>query len=420
MDPSALFLSIKQRVMFLFFVFVLFSINCFFIYTNYKDFRSVEIFQTDAVVLNIYHKKDYDVLKLKTKNFTFFTSTTKSNKQIKLFNNINITIITKGITFFDYLKGFYTKSFNLTYLSNSHKYKMILIEYINKQHNSKDISSLYKALFLATPIDQNIRTFANNFGISHLIAISGFHLGVITFILYFILHILYKPIHQKYLPYRNKKYDLMLFISFLLFCYLIFVNIVPSLLRAFVMFIFALYYLRNNIKILSFETLFVVVLVIVSIYPNLLFSLSLWFSIAGVFYIFLFIKYFKKLNKTVQFLLFNFWLYLAINPIVHLFFPTLSLAQLFSPILTILFTIFYPIGLFLHIVNFGYILDPYILYLINLDIKSVEIFTPTIFFVYYILLSFLSVFSKRSFWLLNISFVLFNIWLFYFPYKQYF
>ena len=259
-----------------------------------------------------------------------------------------------------------------------------------------------------------MRDIFAKYGISHLIAISGFHLGVISLVLYFIFNLLYKPIHQKYFPYRNKRFDILIFISLILFSYLLFTNLVPSLLRAFMMFVFGIFLLRNNIKLLSFETLFIIVLIIITLFPKLLFSLSLWFSVAGVFYIFLFIQYFNNLNKYIQLIIFNFWIYLAINPVTHYFFGTTSLEQLYSPLLTLLFTIFYPLTAFLHIIGFGGLFDNILINFLDAQIDSSELFTPLWFFTIYLFFSFTAILYKYSFYLLNILFILFSSYLYLF------
>lgn len=94
-----------------------------------------------------------------------------------------------------------------------------------------------------------------------------------------------------------------------LFCYLFLTNMVPSLLRAFIMFFLAFIFLRSNVKVLSFQTLLITFLIIVTIYPKYIFSISLWFSVTGVFYIFLYIKYFKNLPKifSLYFLIYGFF-----------------------------------------------------------------------------------------------------------------
>ena len=411
MESLTLFKNNKERKLFFFIVLIFFLFNLYLEFLNYKKITDNEIYYTQGTILNIYHKSKYDTLKIKTKNFTFFTPYNKTTKA-EIYQNINLYIITKEISFISYLKGFYTKSFDMNLYPSKLVNKQKIRNYIIYQHSNNDISSLYNALYLAAPLTNKIREFASKIGISHLIAISGFHLAVLSLILYVLIHFIYNKIHSKFWPYRNKRFDIMLFVCTILFSYMIFINIPPSLLRAFIMFVFALFLLRNNIKIISFETLFIISLFIIALFPKLLFSLSLWFSITGVFYIFLFIKYFSHLNKLVQFVIFNFWLYLAINPITHYFFATTALEQLYSPIVTILFTIFYPLSIFLHILNIGGLFDLYLENVTNLNIYSVEVFTPSWFLILYIMISLFSIIKKEIFIVLNVLMILYNIWLF--------
>ncbi len=404
--------SNKKQWLYIIFIFIsIFTINILHEYSRFNIFTSDEIYVTNAKVINAYPKEHYQVLKLKTNDFTFFT-TNKTKKIIKIQDDINIYINTSKITFIDFVKGFYTTSFNIQKLQQNSTILKSLTSNINKQHTNENISSLFSALFFATPINKELRDICSAFGVSHLVAISGFHLGILAFLIYWILYFPYSKIQSKYFPYRNKKFDLLIVTSILLFTYLIFTDIVPSLLRAFVMFIMGIYFLRMNIKLLSFGTLALVVLFIISIFPKLLFSLSLWFSVAGVFYIFLFIQYFKNINKILAFFLFNIWIYLAINPITHFFFGTTSLAQLYSPLFTIGFTVFYPIELFLHFIGFGGFLDNFIEIWLNLKVHTVEIFTPTWVFISYLIISLFAITCPKWFRTLNLSFIAFNLWLY--------
>jgi len=412
LESLALFKTFKERWFFFGIAFVIFLVNIYIHFVEYKKFIRNEVYFTHGTIVNIYNKKNFSTLKIKTDNFTFFTNSNENN--LILFQKINLYVISNNISFISYLKGFYSKSFNITFQKNNATVKQKLYDNINNQHQSYDISSLYCALFIATPLTPMLREFTNNFGISHLIAISGFHLGIISIVLYFCVHLVYYRFHSIYFPYRNKRFDILLIVSVLLFCYLIFLDIPASLLRALVMFLFALFLVRNNIKILSFETLFIISILIISCYPKLLFSLSLWFSIAGVFYIFLFLKYFHSLHKYIKLLFFNFWIYLAINPITHYFFPTTSLEQLYSPILSILFTIFYPASVILHILQVGGIVDSFLISIANMDIYTIEVYTKDWIFISYIVISLLATVKKSFFLLLNFFMLVYNLWLFHF------
>ena len=116
-------------------------------------------------------------------------------------------------------------------------------------------SSLFKALFFAGPLDKPLRNQLSALGINHLLAISGFHLGVLGFILFFIVSSLYRPIQGRFFPYRNAHRDVSVLVLVVLFAYLYFLDFVPSLLRAFAMSVFAYILYDRGMKILSFSIL---------------------------------------------------------------------------------------------------------------------------------------------------------------------
>lgn len=411
MESLPLFINNKERKIFYAALCFLFSLNLLLEYKDYRQFIAIEVHHTKGTILNIYPKNSYDIAKISAQNKIFFTNIEK-NSLFKNFDTITLYIVSTHINFYEYIKGMYLKSFGISKQNSPPQLKETLYNFIDQQHTNPQITSLYAALFLATPLTPTIRELSANLGISHLIAISGFHLGVMSFVLYTLFHLLYASVHKKYFPYRNKKYDLSLLIACVLLGYLIFLDYPPSLLRAFVMLLFALFLVRNNIKLISFETLFIISCIIIALFPSLLFSLSLWFSIIGVFYIFLYMQYFSYLNKYIQFFLFNFWLYFVMNPITHFFFGTTSLEQIYSPLLTILFTLFYPISVLMHLINYGDILDGVLQLLIELEIKSIEIVSSSWIFYFYIFLSLGSIKSKHIFILLNTVMTLYTFWLF--------
>ena len=390
---------------------MIFLINISIEYAKYKELINEEVYGTKAKVLNIYEKQNYNILRLSAENFDFFTNINKL-EEVEKSDYINILIVSKYISFFDYLKGFYAKKINFTIIEKTLGFKDKIIDKINSNHEDEIIKELFQALFLAIPISKELREICTNYGISHLIALSGFHLGVLSFVIYWLFYFPYSYLHQKYFSYRNKKYDLLLLSISLLFVYLIFTNLVPSLLRAFVMFVFAVFLLRSNIKLFSFLNLFYTFLIVVSLFPKYLFSLGFWFSIIAVFYIFLFIQYFSYLNKYLQIFFFNFWMFLIFNPIVHFYFPQTSYEQFLSPIITVLFTLFYPFEIFAHIFNFASYFDWFIKKFLYWDMYVYEVFTPFYFFIIFLIASFASIFYKKAFWFLNILMIIFNLYLY--------
>ena len=386
-------------------------INISIEYSKYQELIDDEVYETKVKVLNIYPKKDYNILRLSASNFDFFTNIDKSESVEKL-DILNILILSKNISFLDYLKGFYAKSIIFKKIEKQSGFKDEIIKKIDSNHEDNITKELFQALFLAIPISKELRDICTNYGISHLIALSGFHLGVLSFVIYWIFYFPYTYLHKKYFLYRNKKYDLLLVSISFLFFYLILTNVVPSLLRAFVMFVFAIFLLRYNIKLFSYTTLFIVFLIVISLFPKYFFSLGFWFSIIAVFYIFLFLQYFSKLNKYLQIVLFNLWMFLIFNPIVHFYFPQTSYEQFLSPLITILFTFFYPFEIFAHIFDFAIYFDWFIKKFLYWDMYVYNVETPFYFFIVYLMFSLASIFYKKAFWVLNILMIIFNLYLY--------
>ncbi len=393
-------------------LFMIFIISMSIEYSKYQELVYEEVYETQVLVINIYEKQKYDVLKLSSKSFDFFTKVDK-NHGIHKRDLLSIAIQSTKIDFIEYLKGFFTNTIYFDILKREKNFKDKIVEKIRINHKDKQISEVFEALFLAIPLSKETRKVFTNYGISHLVALSGFHLAVLSFLIYWIFYFPYSFFHTRYFPFRNKKYDLLLITLFFLFSYLLLTNIVASLLRAFVMLFLGIFLLRSNIKLITFTNLLFAFLIIIAIFPKYIFSLSLWFSMFGVFYIFLFIKYFKDFKyKVIQLLLFNFWIYLAMNPIVHYFFKTTTYEQLYSPFMTIVFTIFYPLELFAHIFDFAIIFDSYLLSFLAYDFYTFEVGISFELFILYVLLSFLSIFNKKAFISLNIFMFVYNIYLF--------
>ena len=411
MNSLPLISTKKELILFSSILILVFLFNIIHEYFKFKDFTSEEIFQSKFQIMNIYDKEEYLILKLNDKNISFFTSISKEN-DIKKLQYIDIGIVTTRVDFISYLKGFYSKSIYYDLIPQKSGFKNYIFENINSQHTNHKLQELFNALFLAIPISKENREIYTNFGISHLIAISGFHLGIISFIIYWLIYFPYSFFHKKYFIYRNKKADILILSMFVLLFYLVLTNIVPSLLRAFIMFVLGFFFLRSNIKVLSFQTLLFTLLLILALFPKFLFSISLWFSIIGVFYIFLYIHYFKNLPKVYSFLFFNFWIFLVFNPIVHFFFYNTSYEQLLSPFITLVFTIFYPLELLLHMFGVGSFLDEFILKFVGYEMNIFEIRTPLWFFIFYTMVSLGSIFKNRAFVILNILLILFNIYLY--------
>lgn len=401
----------SKRIVSIILLILIFLINLSIEYSKYLDFIDEEIYETKVEVLNIYEKPTNNILRLKAQDFDFFANIDKS-EEIKKSDMLNMAIISLNISFWDYLKGFYTTIIYFDNIEKTPKFIDKIIEKINSNHEDEMIKELFQTLFLGTTISKELRDICTNYGISHVIALSGFHLAVLSFTIYWVLYFPYSFFHQRYFSYRNKKYDLILISLVFLFYYLILTDIIPSLLRAFVMLVLTIYFLRSNIKIVSYVNLFYTFLIVVALFPKFLFSLGFWFSIIAVFYIFLFIQYFKNLNKYFQIIFFNVWMFLVFNPIVHYYFPQTTYEQFLSIIINILFAIFYVFEIIAHTFGFAIYFDGFIKEFLSYEMSVFIVKTPFYFLVIYIFVSFASIFNKNIFWIMNILMIFFNLFLY--------
>lgn len=400
LSKTPLFETYKQQIAVYGLLFLLFLTSVFFKYQDYQKFTQFSDYTTNAWVEKQYMKNGHWVLKLQSsEGLSFYTISKEDLKPLDGYT-VEIRLYTKSVDFFSYVKGFYAHSTILSLYPRMQK-RYELMRELESLHDDA-IAPLFSALFFAGPLPKPIRERLSALGISHLLAISGFHVGVLSFVLFFVIKTLYRPIQGRYFPYRHGNRESVALVLILLFFYLYFLDFTPSLTRAFTMSVFAYLLYDRGVKILSFSSLFLVISFLIALWPALLFSLGFWFSVAGVFFIFLFLHHMQALRPWQSFLLLHLWVYVAMLPFVHYFYGAFSLHQLFSPLLTMLFILFYPLELFLHLIGQGTQLDFVLHYLLALKITVIELLIPFWVFLSYLFLSLAAIFSRFIFALLGL------------------
>ncbi len=400
MEAAPLFINKKEMVFVAAVLCLSFLISLGWQFYNYKTLVSKPLHVEVTKVLNHYQKhktngRAYDVFKLKSKEGYVFYTVSWKKKNIPIGSMVLVKIKTDKISFLKYLKNFFAVNIFIKKIDNNSKNKIGKLEtYIKSQHQYSDLKELFSALFFATHISKETRFKIQKLGISHLVAISGFHLGLISAIFYLVLSPIYRFFQDRFFPYRNSKADLAFIVFSFLFYYMYIIDFSPSFLRSFVLSLFGFFLFSKNIKIISFATLLLSVCFILILFPRLIFSISFWFSVSGVFYIFLFLKHFANLNKIWIFILLNFWVFAMMMPIVHYVFKIFTPLQLYSPFLSMLFVAFYPIELFLHIANHGGFFDVWLEKLLNLPTTFYTVTTPVWFLILYLFFSLIGIFSS--------------------------
>ncbi|GAA7404554.1 ComEC/Rec2 family competence protein [Helicobacter pylori] len=348
------------------FLSLLLAINLYLEYLNYQKLDFSKPTSLNAQILLQYPKtkdqKTYFVLKLQSKGMIFYTTIKEPLKNLQ-YRHAQFFGRIKPCFFLESLKScfFQTYSFSLT---RKQDFKSHLRHFIDNAHSSALVGNLYRALFIGDSLNKDLRDRANALGINHLLAISGFHLGILSASVYFLFSLFYTPLQKRYFPYRNAFYDIGVLVWVFLLGYLLLLDFLPSFFRAFLMGLLGFLACFFGVRLLSFKLLILACCIAIALLPKLLFSVGFLLSVCGVWYIFLFLKHTQAFFKTSSFLMRSFQaislstlVFLNMLIIAHAFFPMFSPYQLFSIPLGLIFIVFFPLSLLLHAVGLGSLLD---------------------------------------------------------------
>ena len=375
----------------------LFSISLeFYDYALLTQFDDAVI---EAKVLKHYSKEkegvSYAVLKLRSEDGGVFYITTKVPLKDLRGYRVTVWIKTRYLTFMEYLKGFVTKGRVLS-LSRERAPQYEVGGYLQRLHREPEIGAIYGALFVALPLEHRLQKHFSSLGVSHLLAISGFHLGVLTFILFTLLRYPYRRMQQIFFPYRHGSRDLFIAVALILGSYLLFLGDVASLIRAYMMLLTGYLLHDRGIKVISMQTLFVSVVLLLALMPKLFFSIGFWLSVSGVYFIFLYLYFFKSVPARVSMVLIPVWVYLLMTPVALVLFGNYSLYHPLSVVWSLLFTLFYPLSLLLHLVGQGDLLDTPLRMILELPVEGKQFVISRYWLVPYLIMALLPVRYKNA------------------------
>jgi len=400
----------RSLIYFLFFTLFIFFLSTLFEYHNYTKMLEFNTYSSDAKVISqtLKYKKNkpYYILKIKLDNSAIAYIRESSEIRDLVGRSISVTLFIKELNFFSFIRGTYYNS----YVSKVHRELTMqkqVSNLITSLHPNKNIGSLYSALYTASPLSKELRATISKFGISHLVAISGYHLSLLGLFLFFILKFPYIFFQKKYFPYRNRNRDIFFISATIIFSYAYFLDFTPSVLRSFSMLIIGYVLYDRGIKVISMQTLFLTMILLITFFPKLLFSIGFWLSLSGVFYIVLFLKQFEKLPIIAQFVLLHVWVYITMLPLALYIFGQFSIYHPFSILLTMLFNIFYPLSLLAHLCGCVTVFDSLLEMLLTLHVE-VLYYKPSHFMMLgYLSVSLLAVRYKLAFYTLLLYLILF-------------
>ena len=308
----------------------------------------------------------------------------------------------RSIAFTDYLKGPFVPSRIKRVVPPRATLHSRLGRWIASEHVYPETAAFYRGIFLGDSLPRELRRKIAALGVSHLVALSGFHLGILWGGIFLLLQPLYRWAQRRRFPWRYDRLDLGTISLVLLAGYLWLTGMPPSLLRSYVMLLFGWAALLLGIEIVRFSFLILVGAVLLALFPSLIFSWGFWLSMSGVFAIYLLVKYWRGTEMLrIKLFLLPVGIYWLMAPVTHSIFEVVSPWQNLSPILSVLFVVFYPAAILLHLVGWGNLLDPLLLRLWELPHGSVVSKSlPTDFFVSYILLGVAAARWRWAFYLL--------------------
>ena len=370
-------------------------------YKHYKQLTQFDDAIVEVEVLKHYTKNRegefYDVLKMRLEEGATFYMTSRAPLKNLVGYRSRVWLLTEDIDFLSYLKGFVTRAKILS-ISRQKSEKFEFARDLRETHKNEKIAEIYGALFYAIALPHTLQQHFSTLGLSHLLAISGFHLGVLSFILYTLLYFPYTEAQKRWFPYRHRNRDIFLIVALLLGFYLLFLGEVASLMRAYTMLLVGYFLHDRGFKVVSIQTLLVSLITLLVLWPRLFFMMGFWLSVSGVYFIFLYLHYFSSGSKIVHMVLISIWVYLMMTPVSLVLFGNYSLYHPLSIIWSLLFTLFYPLALLLHLIGYGQLLDGLLQYLLAVDTKGVTFAISTWWLLPYMGLAVGAYFSKLLFY----------------------
>ncbi len=276
---------------------------------------------------------------------------------------------------FNYQNYLLSKKINYTFLANTikiidgksntlYQVKNYLQTKINT-YQSKDYLNTFILGNTKTIEEDAMESYRNN-GISHLLAISGMHITLLSAIILFILN----KINSR------KTINYLLVISFLIF-YMFLTNFTPSVVRATLMFIILTIKKALKLKINTIYLLFLVCGLYLLYNPYMIYNIGFLFSFIITFYLIVFSKLIQK-QKTYlrKILTISLMAFLGSMPIQIINFHEINLL---SPLINLIFVplvsfILYPLSLLTLIIK---PLD-YILYVLTTFTENFSIILTNI------------------------------------------
>lgn len=293
---SVLFHSKKEVGAFCIALLFIFCINLSVQWRTFSAITAYPYYKTIAEIksVNIREKNNrvYSAIEFESSDGYRFYSAKNINMTQLNERFVEVIFDSSKLTFIDFLRGFRARTFDITPINTEDSsLRKTICTFIASQHEDSRLQKLFVSLFFETRLSDELQQKINEFGLSAVMSLSGLNLTLLVGLIFFVLTPPYRYIQDRYFPYRNRTLDLLLIALTIMIFYAYLADFSKPFVRALVMALIALILSLRGIKILNIQTLILTIAVIVAFSPRSLFSIGLWLSVAGVYYIFLFLRH---------------------------------------------------------------------------------------------------------------------------------
>ena len=329
----------KQKNRFLFKTVITIDLIVLLIYLiKYLLLKDYSLEEVEGILIDLKKSETYNKLIIKKGIFKYLVYDYDVDQQILYKMGDKITV--KGINIsidksymkmmFDNQKYLFSKGIvsiiqkqeiDVQTKTNLYKIKHHLMEYINTNFDNNEKSFIYALVLGDSSIfNEEIKNNIRINGISHLFAISGLHISVITKAL------------EKILPIKQKNIVINIFLAF----YSFITSFSPSIIRSILM-----YYMKQisdiyNLKLSSIDIISIAFIIMIFINPYYVNNTGFILSFLVSFTFIITSKYLVNYNIIVQSLILSTFSIIATLPIAVNMNNSINIMQVFANVLFIL------------------------------------------------------------------------------------
>ena len=378
---------------------------------NESKFNGSETFFI-GIIDEIKNSDDYYKITIKSKEKIIGSYYSKEPLNISLGDKINFTGTLnkpKNNTIpntFNYRKYLYNhhiyylvKIDNIKVISKTRSIKYKVKNYIIKRSEKFKHSDYFKAFLIGDKSEMDDYSIFQKNGVSHLFAISGMHLSLLSGIILFV--------------FKKSRFKEIIACIFLILFSMI-TNYSASIYRSLLLFIYIVLNKKLDLRISTVNILLLVVCTLIIFNPLIIYDMGFLYSVSVSLGLILFNKYMKK-NYFINMFLTSFIAFLFSLPITLYYNYEINLMQIINNVIIVplVSIIIYPLTILTFIFSF---LEPILNVLINIlkfistHLIMINIIVPKVslifYFVYYIFLFMFLKTNRNTFILLIIIYTL--------------